>query len=270
MKVAIAQINPVFGNIEANLQKHYYFTDIAIKNGAELVIFPEMSLTGYYLRDLVSTSCIGPDFSILKSLLEMSQEIDIVTSFPERSEELNCYISSVYLHKGRIHHLHRKVYLPINGMFEDLKDFKKGTEIRSFNVNNWKMGMLICRDIWHLDTVTSLVMQDAKVIIAPSAVPLRNIGEHGPAIDQFIERTVRSYAEKGSCYFIFVNRVGFEEGICFYGGSQVAGPNGKVILKMSFLEEELAFFEIKERMIQQRISNLSLALEQEDHYGKPA
>jgi predicted amidohydrolase len=268
MKATIAQISPVFGNLEANLQKHYYFTDIAIKNGAELIIFPEMALTGYYLKDLVPLKSIGPDFTELKSLMEMSQEIDIVTSFPERSADFNYHIASVYLHHGKIQHLHRKVYLPINGMFEDLKDFKKGSEIRSFSVDQWKMGLLICRDIWHLDTVTSLLKQGVKVIIAPSAVPLRSIGSNGPKIDQFIERTVRSYAEKGTCYFIFVNRVGFEEGICFYGGSQVADPSGNIILKMGFLEEGLAFFNIQERCIEQRISNLPLALEQEDYFGK--
>jgi NAD+ synthase (glutamine-hydrolysing) len=270
MKASIAQINPVFGNWKANLQKHYYFIDIAIKNGAELIIFPEMSLTGYYLKDLVPTMSIGPNFSRLKTLLEMSSDIDIVTSFPERTIDFHYHISSVYLHKGKIHHLHRKVYLPINGMFEDLKDFKKGSEIRAFTVDEWKIGLLICRDIWHMDTVTSLVLQGAKIIIAPSAVPLRSINEKGPVIDQFIERTVRAYAEKGSCYFIFVNRVGFEEGICFYGGSQVAEPNGNVLLKMNYLEEQLAFFEIQKRSIEQRISNLPLALEQEDHFGKNA
>lgn len=268
MKASIAQINPIFGNWEANLQKHYQFTDIAIKNGAQLIIFPEMALTGYNLKDLVPTLSIGPDFSKIKQLLEMSKEIDIVCSFPERSPEYNFHISSLYLHQGKIHHLHRKVYLPINGMFEDLKDFKKGSVVQSFSVGNWKMGILICRDMWHMDTVTSLVLQGVRIIIAPSAVPLRGIGDKGPLVDQFIERTVRSYAEKGSCYFIFVNRVGFEEGICFYGGSQVASPNGNIILKMSYLKEELAFFDMEGRSIEQRVSNLPLTLEQEDQFGK--
>ena len=268
MKVGIAQIKPVFGNWEENLQKHYYFSDIAIKNGAGLIIFPELALTGYFLRDLVQSLSMGPDLNNLSSLLEMSKEIDIVTSFPERTTDFVFHIASVYLHKGKIQHLHRKVYLPINGMFDDLKDFKKGSQINIFPVENWKMGMLICRDIWHMDTVTSLIMQGAKVIIAPSAVPLRGIDEKGPIIDQFIERTTRSYAEKGSCYFIFVNRVGFEEGICFYGGSQVAGPNGNLLLKMNFLEEGLAFFDMNTRSIEQRICNLPLVLEQEDYFGK--
>jgi len=268
MKASIAQINPIFGNWQANLEKHVHFTDIAIRNGAELVIFPEMALTGYYLRDLVPRLSIGPDFSILKPLLEMSKEIDIVTSFPERTSDFIFHIASVYLHRGKLVHLHRKVYLPINGMFEDLKDFKKGSEVKAFWVKNFKCGMLICRDIWHLDTVTSLVLQGTKIIIAPSAVPLRSIGDKGPGIDSFIERTVRSYAEKGTCYFIFANRVGFEEGICFYGGSQVADPFGNIICKMNFLEEQLAFFTIEERRIEQRVSCLPLALEQEDYLEK--
>lgn len=268
MKACIAQTYPIFGNWKANLEKHYHFTDIAIKNGAGLIIFPEMALTGYYLRDMVPNLSIGPDFSMLSPLLEMSKEIDIVTSFPERTSDFTYHIASIFLHRGKIAHLHRKVYLPISGMFEDLKDFKKGFEVKAFMVRNLKYGMLICRDIWHLDTVTSLVLQGVKIIIAPSAVPLRNVSDKGPGIDSFIERTVRSYAEKGTCYFIFANRVGFEEGICFYGGSQVADPFGNIICKLNFLEEQLAFFEINERRISQRVSCLPLLLEQEDYLEK--
>lgn len=268
MIASIAQINPKFGNIKVNLQKHYYYTDIAIKNRANLIVFPEMSLTGYCLRDLVPELSIGPDFSILNTLLEMSHEIGIILSFPEKTKDFHYFISSAYLHKGQIIHIHRKIYAPINGMFDDLKDFKKGQEIKTFDLQGFKAGMLICRDIWHIDTVASLALQGAKLIIVPSAVPLRSIGTTGPNIDVFMERTVRSYAEKSSLYFIFANRVGFEEGMCFYGGSKVAGPNGDLIMKMNFLDEDFSIFEISSRNIERRISILPLDLEQEDTRGK--
>ena len=125
-----------------------------------------MSLTGYCLRDLVPELSIGPDFSILKPLLDMSHEIGIIISFPERTNDFQYFISSAYLYKGQVNHIHRKIYPPINGMFDDLKDFKKGQEIKTFDLHGYKAGMLICRDIWHMDTVLSLVLQGAKIIIA--------------------------------------------------------------------------------------------------------
>lgn len=262
MIISIAQIKPFFGNLEKNIEKHLSYISLAKKNEADLIIFPEMSLTGYYLKDLMPSLAIGPDFSKINSIIEASLDIDIVVSFPERDNSFNFYISAAYLKGGRIAHIHRKVYPPINGMFDDLKDFRRGEEINVFSSKSIGCGMLICRDMWHPEAVTSLALSGAKLIIVPSAVPLRSISQTGPEIKDFIERSVRFYAEHFALYFVFVNRVGFEEGICFYGGSVAAGPSGEIVLSMSLLEEEIKFFELKEREIERRVSILPLQFEE--------
>ena len=268
MIASIAQISPFFGDINRNIKKHLTYIELAKQGKAELVIFPEMSLTGYYLKDLTPEIAIDLSLKILDPLLDASSNIDIVVSFPEKGRDFNLYISSAYLSKGKILSIHRKVYPPINGMFDDLKDYKSGDTIESFQANNINTGMLICRDMWHPEAITELAMKDVKLIIVPSAVPLRSISENGPNIKSFINRSVVFYAEHYSLYFVFTNRVGFEEGICFYGGSTVANPSGEIILSMSLLTEEIKFFEINEREIERRVSILPLQFEQRKNIGR--
>ncbi len=263
MKIAIAQIHPIFGQWEANIQKHQRYIDLAKNNGANLIVFPELSLSGYSLKELTPDLAVTLQDDRLEQIAQWSHEIDIVAGFPELIPGQGFAISSAYFHQGFILHVHRKVYLPINGMFDDLKDFRRGKNIQAFHVNEWTLGMLICRDLWHADAVQALVFQKAQLVIAASAVPLRSIGEKGPNIHGFIERTSRSYAERHTIYFAFSNRVGFEDGICFYGGSMIADPFGKVIAQAGYLEEELITADINHDSIHRRIAAISLKHEED-------
>lgn len=262
MIIGIAQIEPIFGNIEKNIEKHLSYIKLSKESGANLIIFPELSLTGYYLKDLVPKLAIGPDFSKIEPLIAASRDIDIVISFPERDESFNYYISAAYLKNGNIIHIHRKVYPPINGMFDDLKDFKRGETFKVFSNSILNCGMLICRDMWHPEAINILTFKEAKFIIVPSAVPLRSVSESGPSIRSFIDRSAKFYSEHFSLYFVFANRVGFEEGVCFYGGSCVSNPSGEIILSMSLLDEEIKFFELDPREIERRINVLPLQFEE--------
>ncbi len=262
MKIAIAQISPKFGQWKANLDKHEQYIELAIQNKVKLLLFPEMSLTGYALKDQTPSLAVTLQDEKLQYIAKCSQELDLVVGFPELIPGEGYAISSAYFHKGYLLHVHRKVYLPINGMFDDLKDFRRGESIKAFHAGSWKLGILICRDLWHMDAVQALALQKTHMILAPSAVPLRSIGAQGPNIHSFMERTVRSYSEHHTMYFAFANRVGFEEGICFYGGSMISDPFGRVIAQASFLEEELVTAEVNMSQIHRRISNLPLKHEE--------
>ncbi|HOI25278.1 MAG TPA: nitrilase-related carbon-nitrogen hydrolase [Caldisericia bacterium] len=262
MKIAIAQISPKFGQWKANLDKHEQYIELAIQNKVKLLLFPEMSLTGYALKDQTPSLAVTLQDEKLQYIAKCSQELDLVVGFPELIPGEGYAISSAYFHKGYLLHVHRKVYLPINGMFDDLKDFRRGESIKAFHAGSWKLGILICRDLWHMDAVQALALQKTHMILAPSAVPLRSIGAQGPNIHSFMERTVRSYSEHHTMYFAFANRVGFEEGICFYGGSMISDPFGRVIAQASFLEEELVTAEVNMSQIHRRIANLPLKHEE--------
>lgn len=262
MKIAIAQISPKFGQWKTNLDKHEQYIELAIQNKVKLLLFPEMSLTGYALKDQTPSLAVTLQDEKLQYIAKCSQELDLVVGFPELILGEGYAISSAYFHKGYLLHVHRKVYLPINGMFDDLKDFRRGESIKAFHAGSWKLGILICRDLWHMDAVQALALQKTHIILAPSAVPLRSIGAQGPNIHSFMERTVRSYSEHHTMYFAFANRVGFEEGICFYGGSMISDPFGRVIAQASFLEEELVTAEVNMSQIHRRIANLPLKHEE--------
>ena len=264
MKIALAQIEPIFSNWDESIEKHKEFIYRAIDEKAELIVFPEMSLTGYGLKDLAHESSIKIDSDKMKSVMKLSMQIDIVVGYPEIDDNSRCYITQAYCSKGEIVQTHRKIFLPINGMFEDSKDFMPGKKLSTFDLGPFKMGMLICRDMWHEEAVVSLVKKDVNCLIVPSNVPLRNINKEGPAIDPFIERTVVGYAEKNSIFVIYVNRVGFEEGICFYGGSLVVSPSGEILTKLPFLEETLAFVDINYKEIERKVRSFPLHYDRKD------
>ncbi|MCK5847688.1 MAG: hypothetical protein KAH01_00655 [Caldisericia bacterium] len=265
MKIALAQIEPIFSNWDKSIEKHKEFIYRAIDEKAELIVFPEMSLSGYRLKDLTHELSMKINSDKMKSVMKLSMQIDIVVGFPEIDDNSRCYITQAYCSKGEILQTHRKIFLPINGMFEDSKDFMPGKTLTPFNVDKFKMGMLICRDMWHEEAIVSFVKKDVNCLIVASNIPLRNINRDGPAIDSFIERTVVGYAEKNSIFVIYVNRVGFEEGVCFYGGSMVASPSGEIIAKLPFLEESIVFIDIDHKEIERKIRSFPLHYDRRDH-----
>ena len=264
MKIALAQIEPIFSDWDKSIEKHKEFIYKAIDEKAELIVFPEMSLTGYGLKDLSFDSSIRIDSDKMKSILKLSMQIDIVVGYPEIDENSRCFITQAYCSKGELIQTHRKIFLPINGMFEDSKDFVPGNDLSTFSIEQFNMGMLVCRDMWHEEAVVSLVKKNINCLIVASNIPLRNINKDGPAIDSFIERTVVGYAEKNSIFVIYINRVGFEEGICFYGGSLVVSPSGEIISKLPFLEEATAYVDINYKEIERKIRSFPLHYDRKD------
>jgi predicted amidohydrolase len=124
LKVGLAQIYPRLGDLEANLEKHLEFIEEAAARGADLVVFPELSLTGYVLQDLTYEVAIRPepDHPILRPLLDASRRVDLVVGFVEIDERGRYYTAGAYLSGGQMVHRHRKVYLPTYGMFDEGRD----------------------------------------------------------------------------------------------------------------------------------------------------
>jgi len=147
-KLALAQINTVLGNVQANLQKHLELIDQAIKNGADLLIFPELSLTGYLLQDMVPQVAVRPNAQdpVFAKLLQASQKIDLVIGFVQEDERNRFYIASAYLSEGEVLHVHQKIYLPTYGLFDEGRYFAWGDNIRAFDTRFGRFGLLICED----------------------------------------------------------------------------------------------------------------------------
>ena len=246
LTLALAQINTKLGDIEANLEKHLALVTDARKQGADLVIFPELSLTGYVLQDLAASLARRPtpDDPIFKILLQASNDIDMVVGFVEEDLRYRNFIASAYLSEGKIIHIHRKVYLPTYGIFDEKRFFAAGDSLRAFDTRFGRMGLLICEDFWHASSPYTLWMDGADVMLFTSASPGRGVTEEILGSAQWVETVNRTYAGLFTTFVAHTNRVGFEDGLSFWGGATVYDPDGKLLVKAAYNEEGVTLAEL--------------------------
>jgi len=242
-QVGLAQMAPRLGDVAHNLQRHLALVEEAKSQGVDLLLFPELGLTGYSLKDLVPSVAIRPtdDDPVFKKLLAASQEIDLVVGFIEESERHVFYNAAAYLSAGRLVHLYRKVYLPTYGLFDEGRFWGSGDRLRAFDTRFGRMALLICRDVWHLSASYLAVMDGADTILAISAGPGWGVQEGQDRLSraQSWERLIRCLAQFLTCYYFYCNRVGCEDGVSFFGGSIAVAPGGRLLAQAPDLEEAL-------------------------------
>jgi predicted amidohydrolase len=240
LTVALAQMDPVLGDRGRNLERHRHWVKQAAEAGASLLVFPELSLTGYFLKDLVPESAIQLDSPEMRELAALSTELDVVLGAVIESPDHRYFNASLYFSGGELVHLHRKVYLPTYGMFDEQRYLAPGDRFRSFQTAFGRAGMLVCEDIWHLSSAYILSLEGVDMIICPSASPGRGIttDERLGTADSY-GLLCRTYAQFLTTFFLYCNRVGFEDGANFWGGSMVIGPNGDIIAQQQDADEAL-------------------------------
>jgi predicted amidohydrolase len=242
LTIGLAQISPRLGDVQANLDKHLRFIEQAAGQGVELLMFPELSLTGYMLQDLVHEVARAPasDDPLLAPLLDASHRLDLVVGFAERDVRGRLYTASSYLAQGRIVHVHRKVYLPTYGMFDEGRDFDWGEAVCAFDTRFGRAGLLICEDFWHASPPYLLWLDGADLMLLTSASPGRGLDHRSKlSSSRFVELVSQAYASLFGCFVAHVNRVGFEDGVNFWGGSTVFGPDGELMAQAPYFEESL-------------------------------
>ncbi len=241
--VALAQINVTLGDVEANLKKHLDYVEKAKQAGAHLLVFPELSMTGYYLQDITNQigMCISPPAVPLRILMDASREhdMDICVGFVEESDRFVHYIAHAYIGQGEIKHVHRKVYLPTYGMFDDMRYVGWGHQVRAFDTRFGRMGMLICEDFWHLTLPYLLWLDGADTLVMVAAGPGRGVKPGDDYLDtnHDVAMTHRVYAELFTTFLFHCNRVGYEDGVAFGGYSTVIAPDGDFIAQGEHFEE---------------------------------
>src|SRR6202171_6190814 len=175
LSVALAQIDPALGDRGRNLERHRHWVKQAVEAGAELLVFPELSLTGYFLKDLVPESAIQLDSPQMRDLAALSTGLDVVLGTVIESPDHRYFNASLYFSQGELVHVHRKVYLPTYGMFDERRYFAPGDRFRSFKTEFGRAGILVCEDIWHLSSAYILSLEGVDMIICPSSSPGRGI-----------------------------------------------------------------------------------------------
>jgi predicted amidohydrolase len=263
MRVSLAQINSKLGDIKENIKIHKYYVEKGIESKSNLIIFPELSISGYYLLDGTLEVSLKKE-DILEIFKEESKKIDISIGFPELGDDKITYISQIYLSKGEILNVYRKIYPPNHGMFEDLKFFGRGKRVKAFETNYGKFGVLICRDFFHPSLPLLYYFQNIDLLILVSAIPVRgSYREEGLGIYESTEKLLSIYSQRFHFYVVFVNRVGFEDGIPFMGGSMAFDSSGRKILSLPLIKESFETIEINFENIKRDIFNLPLKREED-------
>ena len=245
--LALAQINTKLGNVEANLEKHLDLARQAQSAGADLLIFPELSLTGYVLQDLASTVAHHPvpEDPIFGPLLDASQKLDMVVGCVDEDVRSRFDIAAAYLSRGKVVHVHHKFYLPTYGLFDEGRFFAWGDSIRAFDTRFGRVGMLICEDFWHASPPYLLWLDGADLLLFISASPGRGLTSSeqlGSA--HWVDHITQAYASVFTSFVVHTNRVGYEDGLNFWGGSAVFDPNGDMLARGPSHEEALTVCEI--------------------------
>ena len=246
MKVAIAQIAPHLGDVKKNIDLHLNLVEKAKKKKVDLIIFPELSLTGYNLRDFVPDVAIKPDKDpFFKKLKILSKEISLVIGFVEEKDRGLFFNSAAFLAKGKTVHIHRKVFLPNYSMFEELRFFGQGQNFTTFNTPFGKAGMQICYDFLHYSASYLHFVGGAELVIVISAAPGRGpSGDEGWETSYMWELMGEAMSRFSQAFYFYANRVGIEDGKSFAGGSFIYNPAGQLIARASYTDEELLIKDI--------------------------
>ena len=231
MKVALIQSAPklnrsnlsdVLGLVEANAH-------------ADVVVFPELSLSGYLLQDKLYEDAWKIDE--LSPLAEASVKCDIAIG-AALWDEGKVHNSALYFSQGKLLHIHHKNHLPTYGMFEEGRYFASGDTIESFETPYGNAIMVICEDLWRAETLAEITASDAEMVYVLSASPARGFEEDSLEIESQWDALLKATALLSHNYVVFVNRVGFEDGLGFWGGSRVITPMGITEYRLSLFERE--------------------------------
>lgn len=262
LRAAIAQFRPDKGEYAANLARlGEVFREVG--QWAEppgLVVAPEAALTGYFLEGGVQELAL-PAERLFEDLARVHREsgapqLDIALGFYEVWRN-HLHNSALYASLGGpdagIRHVHRKVFLPTYGVFDEERFVEPGRSVQAFDTRWGRCAMLVCEDAWHSITPTLAALDGAEVILVPSATPARGLaprpGQARPANLDRWDRLAQGIAEEHGVYVIVAHLVGFEGGKGFAGGSIVAGPRGTVLLQAPLFQPatvpvDLDFIEI--------------------------
>ena len=248
LRLGLAQVAPRLGALEDNLARHRDVIQEARREGVDLLVFPELGLTGYLLSDLNVEVAMAADDERLAGLAVEAGAMSVIVGFVEESADHQLYICAALLEDGRIAHTTRKSFLPNYGLFDEQRFFGAGERLAAVDSRlGVRLGISICEDFWHLPVPYLLALDGAQVLVNISSSPGRDVAatvEGGLGTAQSWSLVLRAYAMLTTSFVIYVNRVGVEESITFWGGSEVIDPAGRSVFRAPLHEEGLYVVEI--------------------------
>jgi predicted amidohydrolase len=260
MRITLAQIDCVLGDVPANVRRAREVVRHAEGDRADLVVFPELSLTGYSIGEVSDDLALEVTDPPLLSLATEAGGTDLVVGFQEGGGGLHSYNAAAYFEAGELRHLHRKLYLPTYGIFEERKHFSPGQSMRAFGTRWGRQAMLICNDAWQPQLAFIAVQDGARILLLPTNSAQSLFPEHFDSITYWRDVT-RFYARMFQSFVVFVNRVGQEGKLQFWGGSHVVDPWGRVLAEAPEGREELLTVEVDLDEVRRRRREVPLVRE---------
>src|SRR4051812_16910158 len=235
LRVALAQINPTVGDVPGNTRKIKEWIGLARDEGAQLVVFPELAVTGYPPEDLLlKTHFVDTAGAAIEELARETEDGDLVAlvGFPERRDDV--YNACAVLADGRVQAIYRKMFLPNYGVFDEARYFQSGTEAAMFELNGVAIGLTVCEDIWEPGPpATTEALAGAQVIVNLSASP------YHAGKPQERERMLLQRARDNTAIVLFCNLVGGQDELVFDGASVAIDATGEIVARAPQFEEAL-------------------------------
>ena len=240
IKLALAQISSKRENKEANLQKIEALTFKAKEQGADLAIFPEMSLTGYVVRDQfyeLAETVPGPTVERVEALAKKTG-MHVIFGMPELSEKTRATVfnTAVFVGPEGLIGKYRKMYLPTHSVFEEKRYFRPGYQTAAFQTDLGNIGLCICYDLFFPEVLRLIRLKGAQLIVCISASP--------SVRRSYFEILTCARALENTAYLAYVNLAGVEDGLQFWGGSRLVSPAGDVLAKAKYDEEDFVTCEV--------------------------
>ena len=240
IKLALAQISSRRENKKENLRKIEEFTIKAKEQAADLVIFPELSLTGYVLHDQIyelAEIIPGPSTERVEELAKKTG-MHIIFGMPELSEKTEATIFNTAVFVGPTGFIgkFRKMYLPTHSVFEEKRYFRPGYQTAAFNTSIGNIGLFICYDIFFPEVCRLTRLKGAELIVCISASPAVRRG--------YFEILTAARALENTAFLAYVNLTGVEDGLQFWGGSRLVSPTGDLLANAKYDEEDLVICEV--------------------------
>jgi predicted amidohydrolase len=233
-KIALAQIQCKRADKAGNIKKIEQITTRARKQGAELIVFPELSLTGYVLRDEIyglAEPIPGPATEAVAKIAQKAN-VYIVLGMPELcgKAEATIHNTAVLVGPEGLVGKYQKMYLPTHSVFEEKRYFRPGYQAAAFDTRLGRIGLIICYDIFFPEVSRLVRLEGARLLVCISASPATRRA--------FFETLTVARAMENAAFLAYVNLVGIEDGLQFWGGSRLVGPNGRILVRAKYDDED--------------------------------
>jgi predicted amidohydrolase len=262
MRITLAQVDSLAGELEVNVVRAEQVIAEAVSTGTDMMVFPELSLSGYSIGDLKEDISIPPDDHRMVRLASAAKGAGLLLGFPEaQARGLHIYNSAAYYENDLVH-VHRKLFLPNYASFEERKHFLPGQSSRAFPIlgGRHRAAILICNDAWQ-PQLAYVATQDGAIILLVPACSAQSMFPERYDSRSYWRGITRFYGRMFQLYVIFVNRVGTEGSLRFWGGSHVVDPWGEVIAEADEDREQLLTVDIDLSLVRRRRREIPLVRE---------